>query len=64
MSTGQMVEDVRLAVEGRAPVHFYGRTGGAIPMPKGIEKRVSEMISGKTPIITDYFEKAHGGDNI
>ena len=27
MSTGQMVEDVRLAVNGRKPVYFYGRTG-------------------------------------
>ncbi len=27
MSTGQMVEDVRLAVEGRCPVSFYGRPG-------------------------------------
>ena len=31
MSAGQMVEDVRLAVEGKAPVYFYGRTGGGIP---------------------------------
>jgi 2-oxoglutarate ferredoxin oxidoreductase subunit alpha len=33
MSAGQMVEDVRLAVEGRAPVFFHGRTGGMVPMP-------------------------------
>ena len=26
-----MVEDVRLAVKGKKPVHFYGRTGGMIP---------------------------------
>jgi 2-oxoisovalerate ferredoxin oxidoreductase alpha subunit len=31
LSTGQMVEDVRLAVEGRRPVEFYGRTGGNVP---------------------------------
>ncbi len=31
LSTGQMVEDVRLAVEGRCPVEFYGRTGGNVP---------------------------------
>jgi 2-oxoglutarate/2-oxoacid ferredoxin oxidoreductase subunit alpha len=30
MNLGQMVEDVRLAVNGRAPVTFYGRPGGAI----------------------------------
>ncbi|HOX17215.1 MAG TPA: 3-methyl-2-oxobutanoate dehydrogenase subunit VorB [Spirochaetales bacterium] len=31
MSMGQMVEDVRLAVNGKAPVDFYGRCGGVIP---------------------------------
>lgn len=36
MSSGQMVEDIRLAVEGRKPVHFYGRTGGIIPTPEEI----------------------------
>jgi 2-oxoglutarate/2-oxoacid ferredoxin oxidoreductase subunit alpha len=30
MNMGQMVEDVRLAVNGAAPVSFYGRPGGAI----------------------------------
>jgi len=33
MSTGQMVEDVKLAVEGRSEVHFHGRPGGVIPTP-------------------------------
>ncbi len=33
MSAGQMVEDVRLAVEGRVPVAFTGRTGGMVPAP-------------------------------
>lgn len=33
MSAGQMVEDVRLAVNGRVPVEFYGRMGGIVPSP-------------------------------
>ncbi len=33
MSAGQMVEDVRLAVEGRVPIAFTGRTGGVVPPP-------------------------------
>ncbi|HEY4767740.1 MAG TPA: 3-methyl-2-oxobutanoate dehydrogenase subunit VorB [Candidatus Limnocylindria bacterium] len=33
LSAGQMVEDVRLAVEGRCPVAFHGRTGGMLPTP-------------------------------
>lgn len=32
MNHGQMVEDVRLAVNGRCPVHFLGKTGGDLPM--------------------------------
>lgn len=31
MNAGQMIEDVRLAVNGKAPVRFYGRTGGMLP---------------------------------
>jgi len=33
LSSGQMVEDVRLAVEGRCPVAFHGRMGGMVPTP-------------------------------
>lgn len=36
MSMGQMVDDVRLAVNGRCPVAFYGRTGGVVPTPEEI----------------------------
>jgi 2-oxoisovalerate ferredoxin oxidoreductase alpha subunit len=31
LSTGQLIDDVRLALEGRRPVEFYGRTGGNVP---------------------------------
>ena len=44
MSAGQMVEDVRLAVEGRAPVDFLGRTGGAVPGPELIRERVRALL--------------------
>jgi len=36
LSSGQMVEDVELAVRGQKPVHFYGRMGGNLPMQKEI----------------------------
>lgn len=36
MSVGQMIEDVKLNVEGRKPVHFYGRTGGIMMTPEEI----------------------------
>ena len=34
MNTGQMVEDVRLAVNGKSPVDFYGRPGGGLMTPE------------------------------
>lgn len=36
LNLGQMVTDVRLAVEGRCPVGFYGRQGGNIFTPEEI----------------------------
>lgn len=43
MNAGQMVEDARLAVEGRAVVHFHGRMGGVIPLPGEIERKIDEV---------------------
>jgi 2-oxoglutarate ferredoxin oxidoreductase subunit alpha len=42
LSMGQMVEDVRLAVNGKKPVGFYGRTGGNVMSPEDIVKFISE----------------------
>ena len=36
LNAGQMIEDVRLAVEGRVPVHHYGRMGGIVPNPQEV----------------------------
>lgn len=44
MSTGQMIEDVKLATECRIPVHFYGRTGGMVPSPEEISNKFKELI--------------------
>ncbi len=49
MSAGQMVDDVRLAVNGQTPVYFYGRTGGAIPMPDEILSRITSLIGEFSP---------------
>jgi 2-oxoglutarate ferredoxin oxidoreductase subunit alpha len=46
MSAGQMVEDVRLAVNGRAAVEFHGRMGGGIPSEEEIEERIETIIKG------------------
>jgi len=44
MSMGQMVEDVRLAVNGRRPVEFFGRTGGIIPTPAEVLEAIERVI--------------------
>lgn len=44
MSAGQMVEDVRLAVEGNVPVHFYGRTGGVVPTPQEVFGELKKIV--------------------
>ncbi len=46
MNMGQMIEDVRLAVAGAAPVEFYGRTGGVIPTPEEVHARIVELSDG------------------
>jgi 2-oxoglutarate ferredoxin oxidoreductase subunit alpha len=40
MNAGQMVDDVRLAVEGRVPVDFYGRMGGVVPLPDEVYEQI------------------------
>ncbi|HEY6625738.1 MAG TPA: 3-methyl-2-oxobutanoate dehydrogenase subunit beta, partial [Ignavibacteriaceae bacterium] len=44
MNAGQMVEDVRLAVEGKVPVHFTGRMGGMIPSPDDVLLEIEAII--------------------
>ena len=43
LSAGQMVEDVRLAVEGRVPVAFTGRTGGIVPAPREVVAALRDL---------------------
>ncbi|PYG88579.1 2-oxoglutarate ferredoxin oxidoreductase subunit alpha [Ruminiclostridium sufflavum DSM 19573] len=45
LSAGQMVEDVRLAVNGKCPVHFYGRTGGVIPSQIEILNEIKKILN-------------------
>ena len=47
MSLGQMVDDVRLAVQGRRPVEFFGRTGGMIPQVDEIIRAAKAALGGE-----------------
>ncbi|MCP4715807.1 MAG: 3-methyl-2-oxobutanoate dehydrogenase subunit VorB [Deltaproteobacteria bacterium] len=41
MCAGQMVEDVRLALDGRGTIHFYGRPGGVVPTPAELARAMA-----------------------
>ncbi|HRY32776.1 MAG TPA: 3-methyl-2-oxobutanoate dehydrogenase subunit VorB [Bacteroidales bacterium] len=46
MNAGQMVEDVRLAVNGKIKVAHYGRFGGIIPSPEEVIHAIEEKLKG------------------
>jgi len=44
MSNGQMIEDIRFALEGKKPVHFYGRQGGIVPAPEEVVTECKKLL--------------------
>ena len=44
MSCGQMIEDVKLGVQGKVPVSFYGRCGGMAPSVEEIEEAAKKLL--------------------
>lgn len=46
MSMGQMIDDIKISLNGRVPVEFYGRSGGMIPTPEAIVEKVKEILGG------------------
>jgi 2-oxoglutarate ferredoxin oxidoreductase subunit alpha len=46
LSAGQMLEDVRLANEGRVPVEFVGRMGGIVPSPDEVVAALRRLADG------------------
>lgn len=44
LNAGQMVEDVRLSVNGRSEVYFYGRPGGAILTPEEVQEKIKQLF--------------------
>ena len=45
MNAGQMIQDVRLAVNGRIPVRHYGRFGGIVPDPSEIKEELIKFAN-------------------
>src|SRR5574338_1292936 len=46
MNSGQMLEDVRLAVGGSVPVEFFGRVGGVTPFPDEVLDQIRRLAAG------------------
>lgn len=47
LNAGQMFEDVKLSVNGKRPVYFYGRMGGMIPSQQEILNKIKEILNMK-----------------
>lgn len=47
INAGQMIQDVRLAVEGQCPVSHYGRMGGMVPTPEEIAGVILQKVNRK-----------------
>ena len=47
MNLGQMIEDVKLGVEGKAPVHFYSRVGGMVPTVDEVLQKIADILRGE-----------------
>jgi 2-oxoglutarate ferredoxin oxidoreductase subunit alpha len=46
MSMGQMIDDVRYAVDREMPIHFLGRGGGNVPSPEEVVAKAKELLAG------------------
>jgi 2-oxoglutarate ferredoxin oxidoreductase subunit alpha len=47
MNMGQMIEDVQLAIAGKADIHFFGRPGGVVSTPSEVQQVISRLCYQK-----------------
>ena len=52
LSTGQMIEDVRLALAGARPIHFHCRLGGMLVSPDEVIAKVESIVAGREAEVT------------
>jgi pyruvate/2-oxoacid:ferredoxin oxidoreductase alpha subunit len=57
MSNGQMLEDVRLALNGSRPVEFYNRLGGIVPSHEEVLRFVREQARRYAPVMEPEEER-------
>lgn len=51
MNAGQMVEDVRLSINGKSEVLFYGRPGGSVVTPEEIQDKILEVLNNQPHMV-------------
>ena len=59
LSAGQMIQDVKLAVEGTTPVAFHGRMGGMVPSPGAVLDQLRELWAITEPVDGDQLDRRH-----
>jgi 2-oxoglutarate ferredoxin oxidoreductase subunit alpha len=60
-SMGQMVEDVRLAVNGRRPVNFFAHTGGIVQTPEEVAEALRRVAAGESVDMVPVHSRLTGG---
>lgn len=55
MNTGQMIEDIRLAINGRSEVLFYGKPGGSILTPEEVQKNIKQLMDSQPHLAETDF---------
>jgi 2-oxoglutarate ferredoxin oxidoreductase subunit alpha len=55
LNAGQMVEDVRLAVNGKSKVLFFGRPGGVVFTPEDLYEKIKIFVTGKEKPVESLF---------
>jgi len=55
MNAGQMVEDVRLAINGKSRVLFFGRPGGVVFTPEDLYEKIKIFITSKKKPVESLF---------
>ena len=61
MSAGQMIEDVRLASAGQAPVYLSNRLGGVVISPEEVLAAIRRVFAGQTPVYGESAEEGSWG---
>ena len=61
MNAGQMLQDVRAAVDTETPIEFLGRMGGMVPMPDEIEAKIRSLLTSNSETEQVLWQESGNG---